>query len=112
MRERPPTLHWDASNRFENVQRLKWENAAIKSPKTTFFQKQVLTQRGYWHTSLALGAVCVTYPFLYYAATKLFPDTQDFRSQLTTLRWIGGLEEKDYYIVERFKAIERAKAKA
>ena len=33
-------------------------------------------------------------PLVYYAASKLFPEAQDFRSQLTTLRGIGGLEEK------------------
>ena len=37
---------------------------------------------------------------------------QDFRSQPTPVRLLGGYEESDMYIVERAKAIERARAAA
>jgi len=112
IRKQPPTLHWDSGNRFENIQRLRWENAALESPHTSFLKKQFLTQRGYWHCCIAFGTMCIFYPIGYYAWKKVFPETQDFRNHMTQLRLLGGLEEKDYYVMERFKAIERAKARA
>ncbi len=38
--------------------------------------------------------------------------SHDFRTVGTKFRMIGGLEETEMYIVERAKAIERARAKA
>uniref|UniRef100_UPI002FE4FB24 NDUFA3 n=1 Tax=Euglena gracilis TaxID=3039 RepID=UPI002FE4FB24 len=113
IRRQPPTLHWEAGNRFENIQRLRWENAALlKDPKLTWFRREMLMRPAFFHCTLFAGAVAVGYPFVAYFYEKVFPDRQDFRSTMTLLRAVGGLEEQEYYIMERAKAIERAKARA
>jgi len=83
-----------------------------KDPNLTWFRREMMTRPLFFHLTIAAGFIVFSYPYVTYLTEKFFPDKQDFRSVLTPLRMIGGLEEQDFYIVERAKAIERAKARA
>eukprot|EP01001_Neometanema_parovale_P001681 NODE_11982_length_528_cov_62.229630_g11694_i0.p2 GENE.NODE_11982_length_528_cov_62.229630_g11694_i0~~NODE_11982_length_528_cov_62.229630_g11694_i0.p2 ORF type:complete len:124 (+),score=29.09 NODE_11982_length_528_cov_62.229630_g11694_i0:61-432(+) len=112
IRKSPPTLHWDADNRFENLSRESWESKLVDSGKISYWQRRMFMTGFARSAAFCLFGVVAAWPFVMEFRRRRYGDAHDFRSENTAVRSIGGLEEADMYIVERMRAIDRVKARA